>query len=104
MSRRCRVALSSAVAGCAILALQPVGVQAAPSSLSFAPRPARAVAGQSVTLGLSSAKPGAVCTLAVGYGKSGSQSGLVPKAATNGRATWSWVVPDTVQANFANVV
>lgn len=82
-----------------------MGAGAAPATLTFSPRPARAVAGQSVTLGISNAKRGSLCSLAVGYGKSGAQAGLTPKpAATNGRATWSWSIPDTVQANFANVV
>jgi hypothetical protein len=102
MPRRCRVALSSAVAAC-ILTLGSAGVgTAAPTGLRFASLPSRAVAGESVTVSVAGARPGASCSLQVSYGGS-TQTGLGTKRIVGGRATWSWTIPDTVQANVARL-
>ena len=73
-----------------------------PATLQFSPLPARAVAGQLVTVGVARAKAGARCTLAVRYANA-QQPGLAPAIALGGRATWSWTIPDSTQAAWAKL-
>lgn len=105
-SERHRAALASVFGLVAVLTLPPTSHAAgAPASagLRFHNLPARAVAGQSVTVGIARARAGARCALAVKYGPGAGQDGLQPAIAVNGGASWSWKIPDTVQANRAKL-
>jgi hypothetical protein len=61
------------------------------------------VAGEPVTIAVSRARPGALCSVAVSYAPKGAQTGLAPAVAVGGRAKWSWSIPDSIQANFAKL-
>jgi hypothetical protein len=102
---RRRVALCSAAAVVGLLTLAPSSLEAgAPASavLHFSQLPGRAVAGQAVTVAVARAHAGARCSLAVSYGKT-TQPGLSPAVAVNGGASWSWTIPQTVQADRAKL-
>jgi hypothetical protein len=87
----------------AALVLAPAGFEATdPAALQFSLLPARAVAGQAVTIGVSRAHSGAACSLGVDYAGT-KEAGLPTKTAVNGHAAWSWTIPQTVQADFARL-
>ena len=105
-SERHRAALASVLGLVAVLTLPPAGQGAgtpASTGLRFSNLPARAVAGQSVTVAVARARAGARCALAVSYGPSSGQDGLEPTIAVHGGASWSWKIPDTIQANRAKL-
>jgi hypothetical protein len=100
--RRAGLGLFVAVLG--LLVLAPASLEAGdPATLQFTHLPGRAVAGQAVSVTVSRAHAGALCSLAVNYAKGTGQSGLHPKAAVGGLASWSWTIPDSVQANVAKL-
>ena len=102
---RRRAALSSAAAVLGLLTLAPSSLEAgapAAAALHFSQLPGRAVAGQSVTVAVARAREGARCALAVSYGQT-TQPGLSPATATNGGVSWSWTIPQTVQADRAKL-
>jgi hypothetical protein len=99
-----RILLGAAAALLAGLALAPASFEASdPSGIVFSLLPARTVAGEGVTVAISHARPGAVCSLAVRYARNGNQTGLTTAVAIGGRASWSWKVPDSIQADFATL-
>src|SRR4029079_11769670 len=88
-----RRALSALVAVVGLLTLAPSSLEAgAPASapFHFSRLPTRALAGQAVTVAVARARPNSQCSLAVTYGKTGSQSGLAPVTAVKGGASWTW--------------
>jgi hypothetical protein len=99
-----RAGLGLSVAVLALLALAPGSLEAGnpASALQFSHLPTRVVAGQAVSVTVTRARAGALCSLGVNYGSAG-QSGLVPKAAVDGFASWSWTIPTTVEANVAKL-
>ena len=104
MPCRCRVALGLTVAVIALLMLAPASFEAGePATLQFSHLPGRALAGQAVSVTVSRARAGAICSLAVSYAKNSGQSVLHPKPAVDGLASWSWTIPDSIQANVAKL-
>jgi len=67
--------------------------------LEFMPRHALEGATARITVGVSPA--GATCRLSVRYQDGSLQPGLPSVPATQGRASWSWTVPTSVQAGPA---
>ncbi len=101
---RSRIAASAAIALVGLLTLAPSSFEAGgTATLRFSALPARAVAGEGVTVSVAGARPGALCSLAVSYAKDANQGGLAPATAVGGQARWSWTIPDTVQANIAKL-
>ncbi len=101
---RSRIAASAAIALVGLLTLAPASFEAGgTATLRFSALPARAVAGEGVTVSVAGARPGALCSLAVSYAKDANQGGLAPATAVGGQARWSWTIPDTVQANIAKL-
>jgi hypothetical protein len=101
--RRTAAGLAFAVA--CLLTLAPASFEAsapAATALRFGKLPGRALAGQAVTVAVERARPGARCSLAVSYGRS-AQTGIAPAIAANGGASWTWTIPQTVQANRAKL-
>ena len=88
ISSRRRAALGLTVAAVGLLTLAPASLEAGnPAALQFTHLPGRAVAGQAVSVTVSHARPGALCSLAVKYAKDPGQTGLQPKMAVNGLAS-----------------
>lgn len=86
------------------LLLAPTSLEAGdPAALQFSHLPGRAIAGQAVSVTVSRARAGALCSLAVNYAKDAGQSGLQPKTAVGGLASWSFTIPSSIQANVAKL-
>jgi hypothetical protein len=99
--RRGALGLTVVVVG---LLFAPASLEAAnPAALQFSHLPGRAIAGQAVSVTISRARAGALCSLAVNYAKAAGQSGLQPKTAVDGLASWAWTIPDSIQANVAKL-
>jgi hypothetical protein len=104
ISSRLRTVFGLTVAAAGLLALAPASFEAGnPATIQFTHLPGRAVAGQLVSVTVSHARPGALCSLAVKYAKDPTQTGLSPKLAVNGLASWSWTIPESIQANVAKL-
>jgi hypothetical protein len=94
----------------ACLALAALGLAAsaggaldAGAKLRFSSLPKRVVQGQPASVTVAAAR-GARCSLVVRYGDGMLQPGLSPTRATNGRARWSWHVPETAGTGPAKLV
>jgi hypothetical protein len=100
-----RAGLGLTIAVLALLTLAPGSLEAGSpaAALQFSHLPTRAVAGHAVSITVTRARAGALCSLGVSYGRDVGQSGLSPKAAVDGFASWSWTIPSTVQANVARL-
>ena len=99
--RRAVLGLIAAVGG---LLFAPASLEAGdPAALQFSHLPGRAIAGQAVSVTVARARAGALCSLAVSYAKAAGQSGLQPKTAVDGLASWAWTIPDSIQANVAKL-
>ena len=99
--RRGALGLTVVVVG---LLFAPASLEAGnPAALQFSHLPGRAIAGQAVSVTVSRARAGALCSLAVSYAKAAGQSGLQPKTAVDGLASWAWTIPDSIQANVAKL-
>jgi hypothetical protein len=56
-----------------------------------------------VTVAVSRARANALCSLSVRYADGAGQQGLQPAPAVGGRASWSWTIPDSAQADLAKL-
>src|SRR5207244_352232 len=63
--------------------------------------PKHVVQGEDARVSVSVRPAGARCTLGVTYQGGAKQQGLAAVAAAGGRATWTWRVPEVVQAGPA---
>jgi len=99
-----RVASSAAIASASLLVLAPSSFEAGsrPAALVFSKVPGRAVAGQAVTVSISRAVPGSRCSLKVKYAKAPTPL-VQPAIAGGGMASWSWTIPVSTQANWAQL-
>jgi hypothetical protein len=106
MPQRSRAALCTGAALASLVLASGSFEARAPASTSlvFIRLPGRAVAGQNVTVAVGRAHNGSTCTLDVRYGPAGTQPGLAPQMASNGGVSWTWKIPDTVQANRAALI
>jgi hypothetical protein len=103
MPGRRRAVLGPVVAAVALL-FAPASLEAGdPAALQFSHLPGRAIAGQAVSVTVARARAGALCSLAVSYAKDSGQSGLQPKTAVGGLASWSFTIPNSIQANVAKL-
>jgi hypothetical protein len=85
------------------LLFAPASLEAGdPAALQFSHLPGRAIAGQAVSVTVARARAGALCSLAVSYAKQAGP-GLQSKTAVDGLASWSFTIPDSVQANVAKL-
>jgi hypothetical protein len=101
-----RRALSALVAVVGLLTLAPSSLEAgAPASapFHFSRLPARALAGEAVTVAVARARPNAQCSLAVTYGKTASRTDLASITAVHGGASWTWKIPAEIEADRAQV-
>ena len=86
-----------------VFASASFGAGERPTTLQFTRLPARAVAGQSVSVGVASGKANAQCALAVKYANGALQSGLGRKVAVDGQLSWTWTIPVATQASTAHL-
>ena len=99
-----RIALALGVAEVLLLALASAsGGATGVTGLIFSRLPARALAGQPVTVAVAHADAKAVCSLSVRYADGAAQAALPHVSATGGQAIWSWTIPDSAQADVANL-
>jgi hypothetical protein len=99
-----RFAVALGFAGALLLALASASVEAtAPAGLVFSTMPARALAGQTVTVAVTRARSNALCSLSVRYADGALQQALRPLTAVGGRASWSWTIPESAQPDLAKL-
>lgn len=85
-----------------MIALVAVSGAGAKSGARFTQLPSRALQGKHVTAAVA-VKRGTVCTLSVRYVDGKMQSGLGGARSVNGRATWSWLIPELAEPGAATV-
>jgi hypothetical protein len=77
------------------------GASSQGTGVGFASLPKKVVQGENANVTVSVRPSGSRCTLTVRYVGGTTQPGLTPAVAANGRASWTWKVPSTVQAGAA---
>jgi hypothetical protein len=102
-SRHARITPFAATLAALALATSAGGAREAGLKVRFSALPDRVLQGgpASVTV---AGPAGVSCTLTVRYGNGSTQPGLATARARNGRAQWSWRVPETAATGPAKLV
>jgi hypothetical protein len=88
------------IAVVAVFAVAAAPASAHDARFGFSLLPKKVVQGEDARVAVS-VRSGARCTLGVRYQGGSAQQGLPAAVATGGRASWTWRVPENVQAGLA---
>jgi hypothetical protein len=95
--------LACVAVGALLLVGKAAAVTDAGPKVRFTALPLKAAQGARATVAVKTAGS-ARCTLTVRYGDGQLQPGLAAARARNGRASWTWLVPDTASTGPAKLV
>jgi hypothetical protein len=93
-----------ALAVCVLSATATAGVTRDHQALQVGAAPTRAAQGQTMHFWIRTRATGVTCTLLVRYSDGSLQKGLSPARARNGRAEWTFRVPDTAATGMAKAI